>query len=68
MPSIQSLGEAFKTRTRHLAALGLSQETDAAVIIVSEENGEISLAVQGKLEAIKDKDELEYRIVDYLQR
>lgn len=68
LPSIQSLGEAFKTRTRHLAALGLSQETDAAVIIVSEENGEISLAVQGKLEAIKDKDELEYRIVDYLQR
>ncbi len=68
LPSIQSLGEAFKTRTRHLAALGLSQETDAAVIVVSEENGEVSLAIQGKLEAIKDKEELEYRLVEYLQR
>ena len=44
--------------TRHNAAEGLSQNTDALVIVVSEENGNVSVASQGLLRRIHSPDEL----------
>ena len=56
------LGENFSRYgnigTRHRAALGLAEKTDAYTIVVSEERGTITLAHDGELQEIKNINEL----------
>lgn len=41
--------EKFELGTRHRAAIGITEETDAVVVVVSEESGRISIAQEGRL-------------------
>ena len=41
--------------TRHRAALGLSEETDAVILVVSEETQQISLVQHGAMTAVSDE-------------
>lgn len=52
--------------TRHRAAIELSKETDAVVVIVSEETGKISLATDGELKRIANHKLLEPGLVSEL--
>ncbi|MBU4589485.1 MAG: diadenylate cyclase CdaA [Candidatus Omnitrophica bacterium] len=53
--------------TRHRAGLGLSEEADCAVIIVSEETGAVSIATDGRLTRDLDKDALERMLGNLLR-
>lgn len=48
--------------TRHRAGVGISEATDSLTVIVSEETGRISVALEGKLERNLDGDTLKERL------
>jgi diadenylate cyclase len=53
---------------RHRAALGMSENSDAAIIVVSEEKGEISLVNDGGMFRSITPEELEKKLLAYLQK
>jgi diadenylate cyclase len=54
--------------TRHRAAIGLTEENDAVAMIVSEETGNISIALDGRLEGPLDGDRLKIRLKSLITR
>ena len=54
--------------TRHRAGIGITEETDAIAVIVSEETGSISLAVAGSIERDLTVDQLRERMGQLLRR
>ncbi|MDD5156047.1 MAG: diadenylate cyclase CdaA [Candidatus Omnitrophica bacterium] len=66
-PLSESQGLSRVFGTRHRAALGLSQETDAIIIVVSEERQDISLVYRSRLYKDLSGEEILFRIKDILQ-
>ena len=54
--------------TRHAAALGLAERSDACCVVVSEERGEVSVAWRGRLTRVDDGAELRALVEKFLER
>jgi diadenylate cyclase len=66
LPLSRNLNLGRTLGTRHRAALGLAEETDAVVVVVSEETGAISLAVNDAMETGLAAEELGRRLGELL--
>lgn len=58
----QTFAKSFGTR--HRAAAGLSEISDALIVVVSEQTGMVSVAIDGKVENNISLDDLRHRIVE----
>jgi diadenylate cyclase len=58
LPLAKDYSDFRKAGTRHRAGAGITEETDAFAIIVSEERGEVTIAEHGRLTIIHDDEEL----------
>ncbi|RLC47524.1 MAG: TIGR00159 family protein [Candidatus Cloacimonadota bacterium] len=68
LPLTKQLSYIQKYGTRHQAAIGITEETDAIAIVVSEETGQISYAQNGYLFENVTIDYLERKIKDEIKR
>ena len=65
LPLAEASGVSRELGTRHRAAVGISENTDAAVVVVSEETGIVSMARDGALKRPLSTDELKAFLSDY---
>lgn len=66
LPLTKNTSVSAELGTRHRAALGVSEESDAVVVVVSEETGQISVAVTGVLARRFTRDTLRDVLEGYL--
>jgi diadenylate cyclase len=66
LPLSRNLPVGRALGTRHRAALGITEDTDAVTIVVSEETGRIALALEGDLETPADPGALRRRLGELL--
>lgn len=66
-PTSNNLKGNKRLGTRHRAALGLSEETDAIVLVVSEETGRLSIALKGELFYNLSIDDVRMTLIDELR-
>ncbi len=66
LPLSTNLSGIEKLGTRHTAALGLSERSDALVIAVSEEQGAISIAHGGRLQRLEAVNDLKNRLESFI--
>ncbi len=67
LPLTENPGLSKELGTRHRAALGVSEASDAVSVMVSEETGVISLAVDGKLTRYLDEKTLKQMLTDLFE-
>ncbi len=67
LPLSKNLKKIKDRGTRHAAALGLSEVTDAFCIVVSEERGTISVAQNGEMEDVNDPEKLTLLLERFFQ-
>jgi len=67
LPLSESQQVARELGTRHRAALGVTEETDAVAVVVSEETGRVSVAHRGSLHPLEAPDSLLVSLTDFLQ-
>ena len=65
LPLAEASGVSRELGTRHRAAVGISENTDAAVLVISEETGIISMAMDGTLQRPFSMDELKAFLEGY---
>jgi diadenylate cyclase len=67
LPLSQNVLDSERYGTRHRAAIGISEQTDAIVVVVSEETGSISLVVRGRIERNLTEEQLRRRIFNLIR-
>ncbi len=67
LPLSKDFKQLSKVGTRHSAALGLAELSDALCLVVSEERGRISIAEDGKLREVGNFQELGSLVQDFLK-